>query len=97
MASDVCKHCTHAACLDVCPTGAIFRTESSGPWSCRRTSATAADTAACPPAPYGVLDKREDDGRIYKCTLCYDRYLHDGQEPACAKAWPDRFDPVRRP
>jgi Fe-S-cluster-containing dehydrogenase component len=26
MASDVCKHCTHAACLDVCPTGALFRT-----------------------------------------------------------------------
>ena len=21
MSSDVCKHCTHAACLDVCPTG----------------------------------------------------------------------------
>ncbi|MCW2861218.1 MAG: 4Fe-4S ferredoxin, partial [Actinoallomurus sp.] len=27
MASDVCKHCTHAACLDVCPTGALCRTE----------------------------------------------------------------------
>ena len=27
MASDVCKHCTEAACLDVCPTGALFRTE----------------------------------------------------------------------
>jgi Fe-S-cluster-containing dehydrogenase component len=27
MSSDVCKHCTEAACLDVCPTGAIFRTE----------------------------------------------------------------------
>jgi formate dehydrogenase iron-sulfur subunit len=27
MASDVCKHCTHSACLDVCPTGAIFRSE----------------------------------------------------------------------
>jgi formate dehydrogenase iron-sulfur subunit len=27
MASDVCKHCTHAGCLDVCPTGALFRTE----------------------------------------------------------------------
>jgi formate dehydrogenase iron-sulfur subunit len=27
MASDVCKHCTNAACLDVCPTGALFRTE----------------------------------------------------------------------
>ena len=23
MESDVCKHCTHAGCLDVCPTGAI--------------------------------------------------------------------------
>ncbi|MDQ3607874.1 MAG: 4Fe-4S dicluster domain-containing protein, partial [Actinomycetota bacterium] len=26
MASDVCKHCTHAACLEVCPTGSLFRT-----------------------------------------------------------------------
>src|SRR5688500_8750731 len=25
MASDVCKHCTAAACLAVCPTGALFR------------------------------------------------------------------------
>ena len=27
MNSDVCKHCASAACLDVCPTGALFRTE----------------------------------------------------------------------
>ncbi|MEO5679381.1 MAG: 4Fe-4S dicluster domain-containing protein, partial [Acidimicrobiales bacterium] len=27
MSSDVCKHCTHAACLDVCPTGSLLRTE----------------------------------------------------------------------
>ena len=27
MSSDVCKYCTHAACLDVCPTGSLFRTE----------------------------------------------------------------------
>lgn len=27
MSSDVCKHCTNAGCLDVCPTGALFRTE----------------------------------------------------------------------
>ena len=27
MSSDVCKHCTHASCLEVCPTGAIIRTE----------------------------------------------------------------------
>jgi formate dehydrogenase iron-sulfur subunit len=34
-----------------------------------------------------VLDKREDDGRVWKCTLCYDR-LKDDMEPACAKACP---------
>jgi formate dehydrogenase iron-sulfur subunit len=85
MASDVCKHCTHAACLDVCPTGAIFRTEFG-------TVVVQADVCNgcgyCVPAcPYGVLDKREEDGRIFKCTLCYDR-LEVGQEPACAKACP---------
>jgi formate dehydrogenase iron-sulfur subunit len=85
MASDVCKHCTHAACLDVCPTGAIFRTEFG-------TVVVQADVCNgcgyCVPAcPYGVLDKREEDGRIFKCTLCYDR-LGVGQEPACAKACP---------
>src|SRR2546423_206968 len=85
MSSDVCKHCTHAACLDVCPTGAIFRTEFG-------TVVVQEDVCNgcgyCVPAcPYGVLDKREEDGRIFKCTLCYDR-LGAGQEPACAKACP---------
>jgi formate dehydrogenase iron-sulfur subunit len=85
MSSDVCKHCTHAACLEVCPTGALFRTEFG-------TVVVQEDICNgcgyCVPAcPFGVLDKREDDGRVWKCTLCYDR-LGDGQEPACAKACP---------
>jgi formate dehydrogenase iron-sulfur subunit len=37
--------------------------------------------------PFGVIDRREDDGRAWKCTLCYDRQK-DGMEPACAKACP---------
>ncbi len=85
MSSDVCKHCTHAACLDVCPTGALFRTEFG-------TVVVQQDICNgcgyCVPAcPYGVIDKREEDGRVFKCTLCYDR-LGAGQEPACAKACP---------
>jgi formate dehydrogenase iron-sulfur subunit len=44
MSSDVCKHCTEAACLDVCPTGALMRTKSARWWS-RTMSATAAATA----------------------------------------------------
>jgi formate dehydrogenase iron-sulfur subunit len=69
----------------VCPTGALFRTEfgtvvvqqdiCNGCGYC---------VSGC---PYGVIDRREDDGRAWKCTLCYDR-LRDGLEPACAKACP---------
>jgi formate dehydrogenase iron-sulfur subunit len=85
MASDVCKHCTHAACLDVCPTGSLFRTEFG-------TVVVQEDICNgcgyCVPAcPYGVIDVRKEDGRAFKCTLCYDR-LKEGQKPACAQASP---------
>jgi formate dehydrogenase iron-sulfur subunit len=87
MSSDVCKHCTHAACLDVCPTGALFRTEFD-------TVVVQPDVCNgcgyCVPAcPFGVIDKREPDGRAWKCTLCYDR-LKSNREPACAQACPTK-------
>jgi len=103
MESDVCKHCTHAGCLDACPTGALFRTEFG-------TVVVQEDVCNgcgyCVPAcPFGVIDRRDlprspqdaplalpllgrkEDGRVWKCTLCYDR-LKGGHEPACAKACP---------
>jgi formate dehydrogenase iron-sulfur subunit len=90
MSSDVCKHCTHAACLDVCPTGALFRSEFG-------TVVVQDDVCNgcgyCVPAcPFGVIDRREiegapGEGGAQKCTLCYDR-LKEGMTPACAKACP---------
>jgi formate dehydrogenase iron-sulfur subunit len=85
MSSDVCKHCTESACLDVCPTGALFRTEFG-------TVVVQDDVCNgcgyCVPAcPFGVIARREEDGGAHKCTLCYDR-LGVGLEPACAKACP---------
>src|SRR5690625_2671386 len=98
MASDVCKHCTHAGCLDACPTGALFRSEHgtvvvqddicNGCGVC---------VAAC---PFGVIERRPDGvaaagergaqketGIAQKCTVCDDR-LQDGEQPACAKTCP---------
>jgi formate dehydrogenase iron-sulfur subunit len=85
MSSDVCKHCTESACLDVCPTGALIRTEFG-------TVVVQDDVCNgcgyCVPAcPFGVIERREEDGGAHKCTLCYDR-LGAGMEPACAKACP---------
>jgi formate dehydrogenase iron-sulfur subunit len=91
MSSDVCKHCTHAACLDVCPTGSLFRSEFG-------TVVVQDDICngcgyCIPACPYGVIERREGPedaknvGIAQKCTLCYDR-LTDGQTPACAKACP---------
>jgi formate dehydrogenase iron-sulfur subunit len=87
MSSDVCKHCTTAGCLDVCPTGALFRTEFG-------TVVVQEDVCngcgyCIPACPFGVIDLRVEDGRVWKCTLCYDR-LRDQREPACAQACPTK-------
>ena len=85
MMSDVCKHCKQASCMQVCPTGAIIRTEFDTVFiqqdvcnGCRNC------VAAC---PYGVIGMNQQTGTAHKCTLCYDR-LQGGLEPACAKACP---------
>ena len=58
MSSDVCKHCTHAGCLDVCPTGALFRTEY-GTVVVQEDICNGCGTcvAGC---PFGVIERRND-------------------------------------
>lgn len=79
MASDVCKHCTHAGCLDVCPTGAMIRTEfgtvvvqddvCNGCGTC---------VAGC---PFGVVERRSD-GTAAPTTRQGDR---KGEQPVVPK------------
>ncbi len=94
MMSDVRKHCVQAGCIEVCPTGAIIRTEfdtvviqSDVCNGCR------ACIAGC---PFGVIDMNPVSGTAQKCTLCYDR-MSVGLEPACSKACPTdsiQFGPI---
>ncbi|AGS34478.1 4Fe-4S ferredoxin [Corynebacterium maris DSM 45190] len=60
MSSDVCKHCTNAGCLDVCPTGALFRTEH-GTVVVQDDVCNGCGTcvAGC---PFGVIERRTDGG-----------------------------------
>lgn len=84
--SDRCKHCTEAGCLEVCPTGAIYRTE---------TGAVNINTDVCngcqncvSGCPFGVVSFDYDKGVVGKCTLCSDRTESLGREPACVTACP---------
>jgi formate dehydrogenase iron-sulfur subunit len=98
MMSDVCKHCVNAPCLEVCPTGAIMRTEFDSVYiqenvcnGCRNC------IAAC---PFGVIhisgNQNDGKGTAKKCTLCYDRLQHN-LVPSCAQACPTesiQFGPI---
>ena len=83
--SDICKHCTHASCMDVCPTNAIVKTEYDTVFiqpdvcnGCRNC------ISAC---PYSAIGFSQATGVVHKCTFCYDR-LQNNLMPACAKACP---------
>jgi formate dehydrogenase iron-sulfur subunit len=94
--SDVCKHCEKAGCLESCPTGSIIRMDVGAvyvqPDICNGCGYC---VVSC---PFGVIEKREDDGRAFKCTFCYDRQSA-GLQPACATACPTesiQFGPLEQ-
>lgn len=85
MMSDVCKHCVNAPCLEVCPTGAILRTEFDTVYIHEPACNGCRDCiSAC---PFGVIHMSETRHVAQKCTFCYDR-LKNNLAPACAQACP---------
>jgi tetrathionate reductase subunit B len=81
----LCNHCTHPACVQVCPTGATYRTKDGVVLidqeyciGCRYC------VQAC---PYGARYFDEERGVADKCTWCYHRVTKN-LEPACVEVCP---------
>jgi len=86
-----CMHCTDAACVTVCPTGALFKDERGF---------TAYDKTKCIGCgyctqfcPYGVAHLKVDSvvtgqAKAAKCTFCQDRVAAGIGGPYCATVCP---------
>jgi carbon-monoxide dehydrogenase iron sulfur subunit len=72
----VCVNCLHPACIDACPTGALYKDETTGYTLYNRDDCT--NCEACIDAcSYGAI-RLDPDGEIIKCNLC-------GGDPECVK------------
>jgi Fe-S-cluster-containing dehydrogenase component len=81
----LCNHCTHPACVQVCPTGATYKTLDG---------VVVIDHKYCigcqycvQACPYGARYFNEEKGVTDKCTWCYHR-ITKGLQPACVEVCP---------
>lgn len=83
--SQLCRHCENAACMAVCPAGAIYR---------RPDGFVLIDPAVCTgcgrcreACPFGAIYLNAEKHIAQKCTACA-HLLDAGQQPRCAEACP---------
>ncbi|MBV8209735.1 MAG: 4Fe-4S dicluster domain-containing protein [Burkholderiaceae bacterium] len=81
----LCNHCTHPACVQVCPTGASYKTADG---------VVLIDQEYCigcqycvQACPYGARFFDPVKGVSEKCTWCYHRITR-GLQPACVEVCP---------
>jgi nitrate reductase beta subunit len=84
-----CNHCTNAACVASCPSGAIYKRGEDGlvviaQDKCRGWRMC---VSAC---PYKKVFYNWKEGRSEKCIGCYPR-IESGEAPACFAACPGRI------
>jgi len=89
-----CMHCEDAACLNVCPSSAIYKDP--------HTNITLVDKTRCLgcraclwACPFGVPGF-DSDGKLELCDLCVDR-LREGKKTACEAACQARAIAVGSP
>lgn len=85
----LCNHCTHPACLEACPTRAIYKREEDG--------IVLVDQNICQgmrecnkACPYKKVYFNEAANKSQKCIFCFPR-VEQGVAPACARQCPGRL------
>jgi formate dehydrogenase iron-sulfur subunit len=83
---EACMHCTKAACVTVCPSGALYYNEEFKTVGMNREKCIGCKecVAAC---PFEVPKYDSKTDKVYKCDMCESR-ISNRLEPACVKACP---------
>ncbi len=84
-----CRHCLDAACVSVCPVGAMHKSpEGIVLYDKQKCMGCRYCLMAC---PFGIPRYEWDSPTpvVGKCFFCYQR-LSEGQEPACVEACPQQ-------
>ena len=85
--SVACNHCEQPICMEVCPSGAIFKRDDGIVLINENRCVGCGYCAwAC---PYDAPQVNPKTGKMSKCTLCYDE-LDAGKPPTCVAACPMR-------
>ena len=82
---DGCMHCTDAACVKVCPSGALHHTEYGTVGIHNERCIGCKECVSACPFDIPRYDTATD--KVYKCDLCLTR-IQAALEPACVKACP---------
>jgi anaerobic dimethyl sulfoxide reductase subunit B (iron-sulfur subunit) len=85
--SMACNHCTDPVCLEVCPSGAIFKREEDGLVMIDKE--TCLGCRLCETCPYDAPQFNEIEGVMTMCDGC-DDLRAEGEDPACVAACPQR-------
>jgi ethylbenzene hydroxylase subunit beta/complex iron-sulfur molybdoenzyme family reductase subunit beta len=90
----LCNHCTHPACVEACPSGAMYKRAEDG--IVLRDEAACRGSRECLRAcPYKKIYFNHSRGVAQHCNLCFPR-LEQGVAPACARNCPGRLAFVGR-
>lgn len=80
-----CMHCTDAACVKGCPSGALSHTKY-GTVTLDQKKCIGCQTCVTV-CPFGIPQYDAKTEKAYKCDMCFSR-LENNLEPACVKACP---------